>query len=143
MENRREIPGATKNAASRSDHERVFALLDQLGLNTENGFVDKLGRSRATYYRLKKFNATTAMVREVEEALVREAQRRNQTTAPTRTEHDELIAQWCELGEQLLSADPARFHSTLDGLRDMVESTKLQQQAIHKMFRATPDPSRR
>lgn len=144
MEKRREIPATgTKNAASRADHDRVLALLDRLGFGTEKAFVEELGRSRATLYRLKRYDATTAMVRELEEHLVREAQRRNQPVAPTRTEQDDLLEQWRLLGEQLLTADPARFHSTLDGLRDMVESTKLQQQAIHKMFRATPDPTRR
>lgn len=143
MEKRREIPGPqTKNAAPRADHERVLGLLDQLGFGTEKAFVEQLGRSRATFYRLKKYDATTAMVRELEEHLVREAQKRNVPTAPTGTEQDALIVQWRELGEQLLAADPQRFYSTLDGLRDMVESTKLQQQAITKMFRATPHPRR-
>ena len=124
----------------------VAVVLIIMGLASLTVFIERLitlGRSRATFYRLKKFDATTAMVRELEEHLVREARRRDQPTAPTRTESDELLAQWRDLGEQLLAADPARFYSTLDGLRDMVESTKLQQQAIHKMFRATPDPTRR
>lgn len=142
MDKRREIPASkTKNAAPRADHERVLALLDRLGFGTEKAFTEELGRSRATFYRLKKGNATISMVREVEERLVREAQKREIPVAPTQNEQDELLTQWRELGDQLLSADPAQFYSTLDGLRDMVEATRLQRQAIHKMFRATPDPS--
>lgn len=131
MEKRREIPAAqTKNSAPRADVERVLALLDRLGFGTENAFVEKLGRSRATFYRLKKHDVTVSMLREVEEHLVREAQSRNENVAPTRTERDALLEEWRALGEELLVADPGRFSATLDGLRDMVESTQLQQRAI-------------
>jgi hypothetical protein len=149
MEKRREIPGqkldADKpNAAPRADTDRVLQLLDQLGITTEKAFVDKFQiSSRASYYRLKKFELSLGGVREIEEWLVREAQRRRLDIAPSRTEQSELLAEWARLGEQLLAADAAQFRSTLDGLRDMVESARLQQLAISKMFRATPDPTRK
>ena len=149
MEKRREIPGHKSggdkpNAAPKADHDRVIQLLDQLGWNNEKAFVDEFRvSSRATYYRIEKYEVSLAKIREIEERLVLEAQRRKLDVAPTRTEQSDLLAEWTQLGELLLAADPGQFRSTLDGLRDMVESARLQQQAISKMFRATPDPTRK
>lgn len=141
MEKRREIPAQKPNAAPKSDVDRVLKRIEQLGVSGEDA-LEGAGYSRPTWFRFKKYETSVGTVRAVEEWAVKEEGKRRKPSAPTTTEQEALLAEWAKLGEQLLAADPARFHSTLDGLRDVLESVKLTQRAFSKMFRATPDGER-
>jgi hypothetical protein len=141
MEKRREIPAAKPNAAPKADADRVMARIENLGLKGED-VVEAAGFGRATYFRLKKYEASVATVRALDEWLVSEERRRSKPSAPTKGDEERLLAEWMQLGEQLMGLDPQRFVQAMDGLRDMVEGVRLQQSAILKMFRANPDHRR-
>lgn len=141
MEKRREIPAPKPNAAARSDADRVLVRIDALGMKGEDA-VEAAGLGRATYFRLKKYEASVGTVRKIEEWLVKEEGRRRKPSSPSRSEQDQLLAEWAELGEALLEADPAQFATTFAGLRRLVESVKIRRDAIHQMFRATPGNER-
>jgi len=141
MEKRREISAVKPNAAPKSDVDRVLKRLEMLGVSGEDA-LEGAGYSRPTWFRFKKYETSIGTVRAVEEWALKEEAKRKRPSTPTSTEQQALMAEWLALGEQLLASDPARFHSTLDGLRDVLESVKLQQRAFSKMFRATPDGDR-
>ncbi len=137
--------GTTKqippNAAPRADVERVRRRAEGLGMELVLAAQDA-GLSRATAFRFQSGEASVGSLRKVDEWLTKQESKRHVPTAGTKDAQSELVAQWTELGEKLMRLDPARFGSTLDGLRDLVESLELQQRAISKMFRATPDSER-
>lgn len=141
MEKRREIPPKKPNAAPRADVDRVLRRIDQLGFGGEES-VERAGFARATYFRLKRYEASVGTVRSIEEWAVKEEGRQRKPSTPTGPQEDALLKEWSDLGERLLAADPGQFTRTLEGLRDMVESLRLQQQAILKMFRANPEQDR-
>jgi hypothetical protein len=141
MDKRREIPAAKPNAAPRADVDRVLRRIEQLGVDGEDA-VEAAGMSRPTYFRLRRYEASVGSLRKLDEWAAREEGKRKKPGTPSGTEQDALLAEWAALGEQLLEADPGRFRTTLDGLRDVLESVKLTQRAFSKMFRATPDHER-
>lgn len=142
MDKRREIPGSKRpNAAPKADVDRILQRFEQLGLDGEDA-VEAAGFGRATYYRLKKYEASVGTVRKIDEWSLREANGRRKPSSPTGNEQEQLLAEWQRLGEQLMEADPARLTSTMDGVRDVLESVLLQQRAILKMLRATPGSDR-
>ncbi len=142
MEKRREAPSDKPFAAPRADVERVLARLDAMGLNTLEDVMRGAKISRPTYFRFKRGDASVGTVRSIEEFAVREESKRRVPSAGTKSQQDGLMAEWLDLGEQLMAADPERFRSTMDGVRDMLEAARLTQRALSKMFRATPDPER-
>ncbi len=143
MEKRKEPANSDKPmAAPRAEHQRVWARLEAMGLDSEGSVRKGTGISHATYFRFKKGDASVATVRDIDEWAAREESKRHIPSAGTQSQVDAQLAEWMELGEKLLKADPARFSSTIDGIRDLLEAKKLEQRAFSKMFRATPDPER-
>ncbi len=141
MEKRRDTPSEKPMAAPSGDVKRVIGRIEAMGLSVEE-VVSKAGLSRPTYFRFKKGEASVSTVRTIDEWVAREEGRRRIPSAGTKSQREELLAEWAALGEQLLEADPERFRSTMDGVRDMLEAARLTQRAFSKMFRATPDPER-
>lgn len=142
MEKRGQIPTAQKpNAAAKADVERIRQRVSDLGTEW-NEAVKAAGLGYATGYRFLKGEASVASLRTLEEWVVKEELRRKKTPAPSPAEQDARLAEWLDLGRELMASDPRRFDVTLDGLRDVLQSVKLQQSAFRKMFRATPDDER-
>jgi molybdenum-dependent DNA-binding transcriptional regulator ModE len=143
MDKRREIPGSQKpNSAPRADVDRVLKRISELGLDVHVA-SKAAGLSRMTGYRFLDYEASVGSLRTLEEWVVKEEAKRQKTGATTtREQHDQLLAEWTRLGEELVQIAPARFADAMDGLRDMIESVRLQQRALHKMFRPTPDGER-
>lgn len=129
-------------AAEPAEVQRVIRRLEAMDLNTEEAVTRGARISHATYFRFKNGAASVAKVRDIDEWAAREEQKRRVPSAGTKSQRDELLAEWATLGETLLEADPERFKITMDGIRDMLEAARLQQRAIAKMFRATPEPER-
>lgn len=140
MEKRQEI-SAKPNAAPRSEVERVRRRIDALGIDWHDA-VTQAGLSRPTGFRLLNGQGSVASLRSVDEWAAKEEIRLKRKPDTNAEQQASALEEWAELGRQLQELDPARFATTLDGLRDVLESVKLQRQAIHKMFRATPDRDR-
>lgn len=134
----REIP---PNAAAKADVDHVKRRIESLGLGWHDA-IEKADLSRITGYRLLKGEASVASLRTLDEWVVREESRQSRPTLGTQDEAAALLEEWTRLGEELSRLDPTRFRQTLDGLRDVLESTKLTARAFSKMFRATPDHER-
>lgn len=141
MDKRREIPATKPNAAPRADVDRVSQRIASLGIDFHDA-VEKAGISRATAYRFQNYTASVGKLRELEEWVVKEEARQRKPAQPTIEQQDAQQAEWAEIGRELARLDPALFAATLDGLRDVLESVKLREQGIRKMFRATPDHDR-
>jgi hypothetical protein len=142
MEKRREIPAATKpNAAARADVDRVRQRIESLGMDFHDA-VESAGMSRPTGYRFLKGEGSVGKLRELEEWVVKEERRLKRPPQPTADEQDAMQLEWAEIGRELARVDPVLFGQALDGLRDMLGSVKLRDQAIRKIFRATPDADR-
>jgi len=140
MEKRGQIP-AKPNAAPKADVDRVRARVEALGLDWHDA-VKSSGLSYSTGYRFLNYEGSVGKLRTLEEWVVKEEAKRKQPARPTIAESDAQSAEWLELGRQLADLDPAQFQVVLEGLRDIVEATKLTQAAFRKMLRATPDPER-
>ena len=144
MEKRREIPGKP-NSAPKADVDRVAQRIVALGYKDIVDAAEKAGIpgiSRSTAYRFRDYTASVGKLRELEEWALKEERRRNLPAQPTTAEMNAQMREWTELGEQLNAADPVHFQKVMEGLRDMVEATRLTQAAIRKMLRATPDRDR-
>lgn len=141
MDKRGEISAAKPNAATRADVERVKKRIEALGLSFHDA-VEKAQLSRPTGFRLLKGEGSVASLRQLDEYAAREEARQKRTAPQTAEQQDAALEEWAQLGRELQAMDPERFASTLDGLRDVLESVKLQRAAFSKMFRATPDPRR-
>lgn len=141
MDKRREIPAVKPNAAPRADVDRVSQRIASLGYDFHDA-VEKAGISRATAYRFQSYTASVGKLRELEEWVVKEEARQKKPAQPTIEQQDAQQAEWAEIGRELARLDPQLFAATLDGLRDVLESVKLREQGIRKMFRATPDHDR-
>lgn len=137
-EKRREIP---PNAAPRSLIDGVLKRATAVSGDIHKA-VKLAGLSRATGYRIKDGTASLASVRELDEWLLSQERKQKIPTAGTDDERAAALAEWAALGEKLLDVDPGRFAATIDGVRDIVDAVEKMQGAIHKMFRATPDPKR-
>lgn len=137
-EKRTSIP---PNAAPRADVELLRRRVEDLGYEW-NEAIEKAGLGRATAYRFLKGTASVGSLRAAEEWVVKEESKRRKPSVGTKDEQSDLVAEWMRLGESLMKHDPAQFLRTLDGLRDLIGSIELQQRAITKMFRATPDSDR-
>jgi hypothetical protein len=141
MEKRKEIPGPKPNAAPKADVDRVRDRLERLGLDLVAAAI-QAGMGRATGYRFKNYTASIGKLRELEEWVVKEELKRRIPTQPTNDEKDARIVEWNQLGHELMQIEPHQFAASLEGLRDLVQSIKLRDRAIHKMFRATPEGDR-
>lgn len=137
-EKRQQIP---PNAAPRADVELLKKRVADLGYEWIDA-IEKAGLGRATAYRFLKGTASVGSLRSAEEWVVKEEAKRRKPSVGTKDEQSDLVAEWMRLGESLMRHDPEQFLRTLDGLRDLVGSVELQQRAISKMFRATPDTER-
>lgn len=145
MEKRREISATKPNAAPRADVDRVAKRVVALGYESIVAAVEKAnvpGVSRSTAYRFKDYTASVGKLRALEEWVVKEEARLGKRPQPSNEEQDAQQAEWAQIGIELARLDPARYEATLDGLRDLLESVKLREQGIRKMFRATPDHDR-
>ena len=140
MEKRHEI-SAKPNAAPRAEVDRVRRRIEQLGVEFHEAVISA-GLSRPTGFRLLNGTGSVASLRSIDEWAAKEETRLKHKPDISAEQQAAALAEWAELGRQLQAFDPARFATTLDGLRDVLESVKLQRQAIHKMFRATPDRER-
>lgn len=140
MEKRGQIP-AKPNSAPKADVDRVKARIAALGLDWHDA-VKEAGLSYATGYRFLKYEGSVGKLRELEEWVVKEESRRKRPPQPTVAEQDARMAEWLELGQQLAKVDPQHFQMVLEGLRDVLEASRLTQSAFRKMLRATPDPDR-
>lgn len=141
MEKRRESPAPKPNAAPRADAERVLKRIEDLGIKGEDAF-EAAGLSRPTYFRMKKYEASVGTVRKIEEWLLGEERRRQKPEGPSKSEEERLMAEWAQLGEDMLATNPARFRHMLESLREVVDAERRMQQAEAKAFRATPAPLR-
>jgi hypothetical protein len=139
MEKRREIPGKPKPmGAAIGDVLAVKARLDRLGIDFHEA-VERSGYSRPQGYRLLKGEASVKMLRDLDEwTRKNEMAKKIATPQETETQLDE----WSELGRELMKLDGEEFAHTLDGLRGLLEATKMRASAIRKMFRATPEPEK-
>ena len=137
MEKKRQISAVDsgpRNAASKSDVERVVKRIEKLGLKLADA-VTGAGYERATYFRLKKGKASVGTLRDVEEWVVSEETKRGEPTLGTKSDQDALLAEWTSIGDELMGLSPARYLTTLDGLRDVLDSERLAQRAAKKIFR--------
>lgn len=141
MEKRKEIPAEKPNAAAKADVERVRERIDRLEIDFHDA-VKRAGFSKPTGYRLLNAEASVGTLRELEEWVVKEERRRKQPPQPTSEEIDARLVEWNDLGRELMQLEPQQFDASLDGLRDLVQSIKLRDRAITKMFRATPGADR-
>lgn len=137
MANRREIPTDQKpNAAPRSDVDRVVARIKALGIEYHSA-VKQARLSRQTGYRLLGYTASVGTLRKLEEWVVAEEHRQNKAAAFTKDQGEQLLEGWQQLGEELLSLDPAGFAIAADSLRDVIESIRIGKRAADKMLLAT------
>jgi hypothetical protein len=104
--------------------------------------VKAAGLSYATGYRFLKYEGSVGKLRELEEWVVKQEAKRDRPPMPTGVEQDARLAEWSELGAELMRLDPQRFNEVFEGLRDVLEAAKLTQSAFLKILRATPDPKR-
>jgi hypothetical protein len=143
MDKRGQIPGKSPppNAAPKADVDRVRARVDALGYEWHDA-IKRAGLSYSTGYRFLNYEASVGKLRELEEWIVREESKRNRKPLPTGEEQDERLAEWATIGAELMKSDPQRFNEVLDGLRDVLEATKLTQNAFLKILRATPGNDR-
>jgi hypothetical protein len=142
MEKRGQISAPQKpNAATRADVERVKSRINALGVDFHDA-VKQADISYPTGYRILKGDASVGSLRKLEDWVVKEERRRKLPAQPTAEEQDARLAEWLEIGRELARLDPGLFDNALDGLRDMLGSVKLREQAISKIFRATPDAQR-
>jgi hypothetical protein len=140
MEKRGQIP-AKPNSAPKADVDRVKARVEGLGLDWHDA-VKSAGLSYATGYRFLKYEGSVGKLRELEEWVAREEVRKKRPPLPTAVEQDQRLADWLELGQQLAEVDPQHFQRVLEGLKDVLEASKLTQNAFRKMLRVTPDADR-
>lgn len=128
---------AKPNAAARADVDDARRRVEELGLDWHET-VQKI-LSRNTAYTLLRGEGSVGSLRKIEDWLVtKEAERaieRPKGKANT-------IAEWAAIGEQLHELDADKFEKVLDGLRDVLRATKIEQGGILKMFRPNPDRSR-
>lgn len=137
MDKRREIPAAKPMAASRADTDRVIARIESLGLKVEDA-VEAAGYKRATYFRLKKYEASVGTVRDLDEWLVKEESKRKKPGTPTGSEREALLAEWAELGERLMESAPDEFARMFEGLRVIAESVELRTRGFALINRVVP-----
>jgi hypothetical protein len=140
MEKRGQIP-AKPNAAPKADVDRVRQRIEKLGLDFHDA-VAKAGISYSTGYRFLDGTASVGKLRQLEEWVIKEEARRKLPSQPTAAEQDARLAEWADLGRELADVDPQHFQVMLEGLRDVLEASKLTQAAFRKMLRATPDRER-
>jgi hypothetical protein len=140
MEKRGQIPGKP-NSAPKADVDRVRARIEALGIDWHDA-VKAAGLSYATGYRFLKYEGSVGKLRELEEWVVKQEAKRDRPPMPTGVEQDARLAEWSELGAELMRLDPQRFNEVFEGLRDVLEAAKLTQSAFLKILRATPDPKR-
>lgn len=128
----RKIP---PNAPSRSELDRVKKRVIDLGREWHE-FADAADVSRPVAYALLRGEGSVASLRKIDELAAREEAKR-----PTATKNSKVnrAAEWAALGAELAELDPDRFEKMLDGLRDLVKAKRMEDAAILKMFRATPD----
>lgn len=129
------------NAAPRSDVEQLQRRVANLGM-TWVAAVEEAGLGRATAYRFRNGTASVASARQLDEWLLRQEQKKRIPSPGTKSAQDAAIAKWTELGEKLMILEPDRFREILDGLAEYVGGVEMQQRALSKRFRATPDPDR-
>jgi hypothetical protein len=142
MEKRREISGAKKpNAAPRADVDRVIQRIKRLNMSGVKA-LKAAGFSRPTWFRLKKYDASTGTVRDLEEWLLKQEVRHGDLPQPTKSEEDALLDDWNRLGEELIEFDANAFRERVAGLRKLVEGVRLQRQGLRQMFGTTPDDER-
>lgn len=129
------------NAAPRADVEAMKKRVERLGLDWVDALNDA-GISRATAFRFLNGQASVASLRRLDEWLLKQEQKKRILSPGSKTVQDSAIARWTELGEKLMALEPERFREILDGLTEYVGGVEMQQRALSKMFRATPDPER-
>ena len=137
MEKRREIPGqeTTPMGAPRAEALAVRARIERLGLDYFEA-MQKIGYSKPTAYRLLNGTGSVKALRELDE-WTRKQEMAKKVQTPQQA--SALLDEWVALGRELSAADAEQFASTLDGLRGLLEATKLRAASIRKMLRATPD----
>jgi hypothetical protein len=140
MDKRGQISGKP-NSAPKADVDRVKARVEALGVDWHDA-VKSAGLSYATGYRFLKYEGSVGKLKVLEEWLVREEIRRKKVPTPTVAEQDARIAEWDELGRELAEVDPQHFARVLEGLKDVLQASRLTREAFRKMLRATPDSDR-